>query len=258
MKRIVITCLILLTAVGCSPTINCENPQDAASCVRILFIGNSFTFENDLPGMFTKLAKSGGHTVVTGMAAQGGWTLADHVNSSATLTQISGSTWDYVVLQEQSEIPAFEQSREVTMYPAARTLVRQIAAVGARPIFFMTWAHQDGLPEYNLQDYQSMQFQIDIGYMGIAQELSARVAPVGYAWLLAKGQNPQLDLWQSDGSHPSVQGTYLAACVFYAVIFRQSPEGLSYQAGLAKDSANYIQKISGSTVLDDPSQWHLP
>ena len=258
MKRIVITCIILLTALGCSATINCDNPQNVAACMRILFIGNSFTFENDLPGMFTMLANSGGHTVVTGMAAQGGWTLADHVNSSATMNQISGSKWDYVVLQEQSEIPAFEQSREVSMYPAARTLVRQIAAVGARPIFFMTWAHQDGLPEYNLQDYKTMQFQIDIGYMGIAQELSARVAPVGYAWLLAEGQNPQLNPWQADGSHPSVQGTYLAACVFYAVIFRQSPDGLSYQAGLTKETATFIQEISGSTVLDNPAQWHLP
>lgn len=258
MKRIAIICMILLTALGCSPTINCDNPQDAAMCTRILFIGNSFTFENDLPGMFTKLANSGGQPVVTGMAAQGGWTLADHVNTSETMNQISGSKWDYVVLQEQSEIPAFEQSREASMYPAARTLVRQIAAVGARPIFFMTWAHQNGLPENNLQDYKTMQFQIDIGYMGIAQELSAWVAPVGYAWLLAEGQNPQLDLWQEDGSHPSVQGTYLAACVFYAVIFRQSPVGLSYQAGLSKETATFIQKVSGSTVLDNQSQWHLP
>ncbi len=136
MKRIIITCIILLTALGCSPTINCDNPQQAAACTRILFIGNSFTFENDLPGMFSKLANSGGHRVITGMAAQGGWTLADHVNSSATMNQISASKWDYVVLQEQSEIPAFEQSRAVTMYPAARTLVQQIDETGAKPIFF--------------------------------------------------------------------------------------------------------------------------
>jgi hypothetical protein len=258
MKRILIICLFLLTALGCSPTVNCDNPQDATTCTRVLFIGNSFTFENDLPGMFTKLTNSGGHNVVTGMAAQGGWTLADHVNSSATMNQITASKWDFVVLQEQSEIPAFEQSRPVTMYPAARTLVSQIAAVGAMPIFFLTWAHRDGLPEYNLQDYQTMQFQIDIGYLGIAQELSVRVAPVGYTWLLAKSQNPQLDLWQADGSHPSVQGTYLAACVFYSVIFHQSPEGLSYQAGLAKETAKIIQNISASTVLDNPAQWHLP
>jgi hypothetical protein len=144
------------------------------------------------------------------------------------------------------------------MYPATRTLVRQIEGAGATPIFFLTWAHRDGLPESGLQDYQTMQFQVDIGYLGIARELSAAISPVGYAWLLAKGQNPNLDLWQADGSHPSEEGTYLAACVFYAVIFRESPKGLTYQAGLSKETATFLQQISASTVLDNPAQWGLP
>lgn len=258
MKRIVITCCLLLATLGCSSIKNCVQTQGADSCKRILFIGNSFTFENDLPGMFTKLANSGGHQVETGMVAQGGWTLADHVNSSDTMNQITASKWDYVVLQEQSEIPAFEQSRAATMYPATRTLVRQIEGAGATPIFFLTWAHRDGMPESGLQDYQTMQFQVDIGYLGIARELSAAISPVGYAWLLAKGQNPNLDLWQADGSHPSEEGTYLAACVFYAVIFRESPKGLTYQAGLSKETATFLQQISASTVLDNPAQWDLP
>jgi hypothetical protein len=62
-----------------------------------------------------------------------------------------------------------------------------------------------------------MQFQVDIGYVRIAQELTVPVVPVGYTWLLVRGQNPQLDLWQEDGSHPTDLGTYLAAGVFYAV-----------------------------------------
>jgi hypothetical protein len=258
MKRFLVACCLLLAPLGCSSIKNCVQTQGADSCKRILFIGNSFTFENDLPGMFTKLANSGGHRVETAMIAQGGWTLADHVNSSDTMNQISASKWDYVVLQEQSEIPAFELSRNVRMYPAARTLVRQIDGTGAKPIFFLTWAHRDGLPESSVQDYQTMQFQVDIGTMGIAKELSAMIAPVGYAWLLARGQNPNLELWQSDGSHPSEQGTYLAACVFYAVIYRESPKGLTYQAGLTKETATFLQQISGSTVLDNPAQWGLP
>jgi hypothetical protein len=143
------------------------------------------------------------------------------------------------------------------MYPSARTLVHQIKGAGATPIFFLTWAHREGLPDFGLQDFQTMQFQIDIGYMRIAQELSAPLAPVGYAWLLALGQNSKMDLWQPDGSHPSVQGTYLAACVFYAVIFRQSPKGLTYQAGLTTETATFLQQIAGTTVLDNPTQWNL-
>jgi hypothetical protein len=257
MKRILIACCILLVTVGCSPKKNCDQTQEADECTRVLFIGNSYTFTNNLPGMFTKLAHAGGHLVETGMAAQGGWTLADHVNSTTTLNQITSSKWKYVVLQEQSEIPAIQHSRTAIMYPAARVLAGQIEGTSATPIFFLTWAHRNGWPDYGFLDYQTMQFQIDIGYLGIAQELSVPLAPVGYAWLLATGQNSQLDLWQADGSHPSEQGTYLAACVFYAVIFRQSPQGLSYQAGLSNETTTFMQQIAATTVLGNPAQWNL-
>ena len=257
MKRILITCCILLVAIGCSPSINCIQSQNANSCTRVLFIGNSYTYTNDLPGKFAKLAKAGGHQVETGMAATGGWTLSDHAGSTDTISQINSSKWDFVVLQEQSEIPAILQSRLTVMYPAARVLASQIKGTGSTPIFFLTWAHRDGLPAFGLKDYQAMQFQIDIGYLEIAQELSAPVVPVGYAWLLANGQNSTLDMWQADGSHPTAQGTYLAACVFYAVIFRQSPEGLSYLSGQSKDVAVFLQKIAGTSVLDNPAQWNL-
>jgi len=73
MKRIQITCCILIECLGCSPTIKCNQSQGADVCTRILFIGNSYSYTNDLPGMFTKLANSGGHQVETGMAAQCGW-----------------------------------------------------------------------------------------------------------------------------------------------------------------------------------------
>lgn len=236
----------------------CLSLPGMGSCQRILFIGNSYTYVNDLPHVFTNLARSGGHRVQTGMAAQGSWTLADHVASSRTLDLLRSSKWDFVVLQEQSELPALEQSRTTSMYPAARQLVGQIEGFGARPMFFMTWAYRDGLPDTMLMDYQNMQFSIDRAYLGIAGELNVPLAPVGYAWLIAYGQDPQLDLWQQDGSHPTQQGTYLAACVFYAALFHQSPEGLNYLDQLAIDVAKELQTVAANTVLNDPKQWNLP
>jgi hypothetical protein len=144
------------------------------------------------------------------------------------------------------------------MYPAARVLVRKIRDIGATPILFVTWAHRDGWPEAGLQNYESMQFQIDNGYLGIAQELNVPESPVGFAWLEARKEKPQLNLWQDDGSHPNKQGTYLAACVFYSVIFRQSPEGSSFTANLTKETAQSLQKIAADTVLTNPQQWYLP
>lgn len=85
----------------------CSDMFRPETCMRVLFIGNSYTFVNDLPGTFAELAQSGGHTVQTGMLALGGWTLADHVNAHETLDTLKSAKWGFVVLQEQSEIPAF-------------------------------------------------------------------------------------------------------------------------------------------------------
>jgi hypothetical protein len=122
----------------------------------------------------------------------------------------------------------------------------------------LAWAHRDGWPEEGMQTYDAMQAQINAGYLGIAQELNVPIAPVGPAWQAATQQYPQLALWQSDNSHPTMQGTYLAACVFYAAIFRQSPVGLSYTADLSTETARELQTLAADTVLNNLAQWNLP
>jgi hypothetical protein len=81
---------------------------------------------------------------------------------------------------------------------------------------------------------------------------------VGYAWQTVHSQFPQINLWQADGSHPSAAGLYLAACVFYGVIFHESPEGLDYYGKVDKDSALVLQKIAADTVREERGQWKLP
>jgi hypothetical protein len=101
-----------------------------------------------------------------------------------------------------------------------------------------------------MYSYESMQEQIDQGYELIARELDVSLVPVGYAWQSARTQDPDLDLWQADGSHPSQEGTYLAACVFYATLFQESPVGLSYRADLSEDMATRLQTVAFDTVLN--------
>ena len=235
-------CVIALALSGCAP-VECSN------CVRVLFIGNSYTYVNDLPNTFAQLADAGGHKIQTGMLANGGWTLSEHAQSPDVLNTLQTSQWNYVVIQEQSEIPAFEASRNITMYPSARVLVDNVRKAGADPIFFQTWAHRDGMPTDGLVNFEGMQYEIDMGYAGIASELNVPIAPVGDAWFNALLQYPGLQLWQDDGSHPTEQGTYLAACVFYAVIFKESPVGLSYVGNIPADIAAQLQGIAAQVAL---------
>ena len=259
MRRLLalLACLGLLLPFGCAPTATgCAKAQEA--CTRVLFIGNSYTYVNDLPAMFAELARAGGHLVETGMAAEGGLTLADHVASSATQAKLSSAHWDIVVLQEQSQIPAVAEFRASQMDPAARTLIRTIRLAGSRPMFFLTWAHRDGWPENGLPDYARMQDQIDDAYLRLGGELVVPVAPVGVAWATVVSTNVRPGLWQDDGTHPTVAGTYLAACVFYAAIFGATPVGLGYEAGLSKETAASLQAVAAATVLTDQARWALP
>ena len=250
MKRFLILCCLLLALSGCSSSSKADDAQEKRSCLRILFIGNSYTYVNDLPHLFAELANAGQHKVKTDMGAQGGFTLSAHLNSTQTLEKINSVKWDWVVLQEQSQIPSVEQVRTKAMYPAAISLVEKVRETGATPIFFETWAHRDGWKQQGLIDYESMQLEIHRGYTGIAQELKVSVAPVGYTWLQVRRQDPQLDLWQQDGSHPNQAGSYLAACVIYAAIYRQSPEGLKYRADLSSETAQLLQASAAKTVLN--------
>jgi hypothetical protein len=236
----------------------CGAAASARPCVRILFIGNSLTFGNDLPGMVAGLAMAGGHRVETAMLAEGGWKLADHAAAARTAEVIAGSPWQYVVLQEQSQLPSVEALRTGTMYPAARALARSARAAGATPLFYQTWARRDGWPERGLRGYQQMQTQVNRGYAAIAEELGAPIAPAGEAWRVALRRVRGLRLWEDDGIHATAQGTYLAACVFYAAFFGESPEGLAYTAGLPKETAAALQRVAGEVVLGSPQRWNLP
>jgi len=243
MKRVLIFLLVVLLCAGCG--------SSSAETTRVLFIGNSYTYVNDLPGMFAKLSKSGGHRVEVGMEAPGGWSLADHVESVQTADAIESSTWKYIVLQEQSSFPADKYFRETNMYPAARVLVAKIRQVGATPVLYLTPAHLDGWPDMGM-NYMAMQAGINNGYWNLARELNVLVAPAGIAWQSAHAQYPNLILWQADNSHPEKAGTYLTACVFYATFFHESPVGLSYRGGLSKEIAEQLQTVASKTVLNTP------
>ena len=165
----------------------CE-PGGASKCTRIFFIGNSYTSVNDLPTMFANLAWSGGHRVETGVQAPGGWTLADHDRTLDTDKALAASKWDLVVLQEQSEIPSDKRLREANMYPAAHDLV-VMARNAERSRCSFSPGHRNGWPAFSLPDYTSMQSAIDDGYLFIAGQQHAEVAPVGLAWMSLVNQD---------------------------------------------------------------------
>jgi hypothetical protein len=215
----------------------------AAQCTRVLFIGNSYTYVNDLPGTFARLAASGGHRVETAMIAPGGAFLSDEVANPDTATTIAATSWTAVVLQEQSERPASASEASAMFLPAASRLAAMAVADGARPLLLETWAHRDGWPEMR-QDYAAMQTAIDQAYAAASAQSGAAVVPAGEAWQRVLARDPTIALWQDDGSHPAPAGTYLAACALYQTVFGTSPVGLSDHEGLPDSMAAELQQVA--------------
>jgi hypothetical protein len=237
--------LLLLTS--------CDMIPNLGETKKILFIGNSYTMTSSIPGVFSKLAKSKGKNIEVEIAASKGGDFFSHVMSASVDNMLQSQKWDYIILQEQTQIPASPYYRDSKMYPAARKLVAKIRSLGAEAVFFQTSGNRNGWPEGGQDNYKSMQQEIINGYSQIANELNVPVAPVGQAWQAAMDKISGVNLWL-DGRHPSEQGAYLAACVFYAQIFRDSPEGANYIASLPDEFAGQIQQIAADVVLSNISR----
>jgi hypothetical protein len=229
----------------------------------VLFIGNSYTSANDLPSMFRQIALSFGDTVNTTMQAPGGYTFADHMFDPNTQNLIASQQWDYVVLQEQSQVGALPTTETFSNIDATALMYDiQESSECAYPVFFMTWGRENGDSQYcaeypDVCSYGGMQQALRENYTQFALENEGYVSPVGWAWKHVRDTHPNIDLYQPDGSHPSVSGTYLAACVFYCTVFRESCVGASFTSTLQPDNAAILQAIASATVLDSVDTWNL-
>ena len=201
--------------------------------LNVLFIGNSFTARNNLPALVAALAEASGNQLDHQLISQGGASLRMHWNKGAAQTAMQGNRFDYVVLQEQSTLPVKNAKR---MHENVRLFDGAIKEAGAKTALYMTWARKHAP--------QSQQALTD-GYQAIGKELGATVVPVGVAWeqFLAKHDSPVLH--DKDASHPTPAGSYLAACVFFAVLLGRSPVGVGDGIkGLSGAEAKLLQQAA--------------
>jgi hypothetical protein len=216
--------------------------------IRVLFVGNSFTYENSMPSLVHKLAAADPKTrpIFSVEYAKGGWLLQQAAQDRGLTKLLREIIWDDVVLQEQSQLLSFPlpQWRRET-YPYAESLDEKIRFGGARTLLFMTWGYKLGDRRNDPHDtYLAMQGRLRSGYTNLGTGLAAGVVPVGLAWSEALRRNPRLPLWADDGRHPSLQGSYLAACVFYAYLTKRSPVGNRFTAGLPQARAHLLQSVA--------------
>ena len=193
------------------------NAQASLDTLRVLFAGNSYTHFSNMPHIVSLISDSTHTKLITTKSVAGGVRLSEHWRGEKglnTMDLIRTGRFDVVVVQEQS-MGTIEHADSFAIY--AQKLSSVIEENGARPCFYQTWAREK-VPQY--QDI------ITAAYTKAANDNDAILAKVGEAWELALKLRPGIELYATDGSHPSDLGAFLTACVFVATLTGEVPHNL--------------------------------
>lgn len=214
--------------------------------MKILFIGNSYTYYNDMPRMLEALAKENGNEAKVDAVTRGGWRLYQHLDEvgdegKAIRALLAEGEYDVLVLQEQSHTPITDAR---AFLDGARGLSELVRA--KRAIFYATWGRKDGCPLLDELSLTSlgMTMSLEMAYDRMAKLLSGELAAVGRAFAAMSMEHPEIELYNEDMSHPSYIGSVVAATVLYKTIFGSLPE-LCRSISLDDTTINIIKEIVG-------------
>lgn len=247
--------------------------------VRALFLGNSYVTANNLPLLIKNVASSVGDTLIYNDNSPGGYTFNNHLNDQVSLDLMADTQWDYVVIQQQSVMGAAvcnepsiiaPNSFEPSNNQSVQDLKTQIDQEGAIPMLYMTWGRKNGEPSLCAQfpkagyycTYQGMDSLLQQNYMQMGgpnmwYNEQLPLAAVGAVWRYVRTNHPEIELYDSDGSHPSMAGSYLAACTFYNMLFRKSPLNITYNPGLSSIVASNIRLAVNQIINSNLRKWNV-
>ena len=233
----------------------------AQDSVSVLFIGNSYTYVNDLPDVTRQLAASLGKELTVGSKTNGGFSFQNQCGDPLTWNAMHQRNWDVVVLQGQSQEPSFpdEQVNSATI-PLAMQLADSVYAINpcSNVLLYMTWGRENGDPQWApISTFNGMNERLYNAYMRIADSTEGMVAAAGASWKYVRDTYPAIQLYSGDGSHPSLAGTYLTACTLYASLFQSPVTGAAYFAGLDAQTAVQLQSAADHVILDSLDHFKL-
>jgi hypothetical protein len=235
---------------------------------RVLFIGNSYTAVNNLPQLTADCALSigfAGMPMEVASSTPGGTTFQMHTTNATSQSLINQGNWDYVVLQEQSQLPSFPDAQVAAeCFPFAAQLNNQILSVDSctETVFYMTWGRQNGdagncASWPPVCTYEGMDSLLNLRYRQMAIDNQAILSPVGALWKYLRTTYPEINLYSTDGSHPSLEGSYAAACSMIAVMLRTDPYLITYTSTLDPVVAEKIKLAAQEVVFNNLMEWHV-
>jgi hypothetical protein len=205
---VIVACLVVASY---SPG---QSQTPAQKQQRLLFIGNSLTYANELPELVQTLAKAGGVDVTCKSVALPDYSLEDHWNKGEALRVIRAGGWSLVILQQG---PSALPESQVLLREYTKRFDAEIKRAGARTALYMVWPSRS-----RSQDFDG----VSRSYTNAAADVGGLLLPAGDAWRAAWKLDPALALYSADGLHPSREGTYLAALVIVQRALGIAPDRL--------------------------------
>ena len=224
MKRLWLILFVFLLLVGQeNPFPKTPNQQIATQAEeKILFVGNSFTYYWNLPSIVESMAEEKGLFLDIHQSTAGGATLKQHWNGDKDLNTkalIENGSFTIVVLQDYSSNPLIKPEESKEYFNRFIQLVKSNQGKG---VIYGTWM----FPAISQKKYEGVD-PVQHALQPVYNKTGSTIAPVGTAFRLFQKQHPEIPIFTSDNKHPSAVGSYLAACVFFKLLTRESPLGLS-------------------------------
>ena len=261
-----------------------ETKESGPGSAEILLMGNSYVASNSLHNLVDGVMNAASTPANVSTLNGGGMKLSQHASNVATSghqwnTTLNNGLWDWVVLQDQSQVPGFPRTNQewINSKDGAVELAEVIEDNGGETILMMTWGRRagDSNNAWRFPDFSTMQDELASGYLDYRDNITANgdtawVAPVGLAFehihdkIVAEGGTPTdsgntfYNLYTGDGSHPSLSGSYLAAVVIYATITGNDPVGLSHTTTLSNGLVLELQQAAAATVFNETSHLDYP
>jgi hypothetical protein len=251
--------------IGCLLFLQGHTIAQVNKKLRVLFLGNSYTSAYNIPQLVANIASSMNDTLVFDYNTPGGCTFQQHWNNTTSINKIKQGNWDFLVLQEQSQIPAFpDDFVAANSAPFAKKLDSLFTLFNpcAQTVFYMTWGRKNGDASNcafwpPMCTYQGMDSMLYKSYMQFASNNKAIVAPVGAVWKKVRQQYPAINLYETDGSHPNNVGSFVAASTIYTTLFNKNMNLSNYQFNLTATDAIAVKNLAKETVLDSSSKWYI-
>lgn len=245
---------MMLTMASCKPGERKKPSKDKT--YEILFIGNSYTYCNDLPSLLKNVTEAEGYKVNVSSVTSGGYKLTSFANpedpkGKEVLAAFEAKKYDFVIIQEQSQRPVLDPGK---FFEGARSIEKMVRDNGAFPVFYSTWGRREGEASLNahLWTNESMTWDLAASYSAIAEELGADVAHVGLAFYDVYTSDNYVNLYDTDGSHPSAEGSLLAAYVLYSKIFMNDPRNVTFEALVSSNDAAILKDAAYRAVFETP------